>query len=1071
MEFQGRQLPGGRPWFLVLLHLMFFVSGASALVYEVAWKHLLGQVFGNSTYAVSVVISVFMGGMAAGTFVFGRVADRTRAYLVFLSLLQAAVAASAALTPAAIRWLDPCYTWVFQATHGRMLLTLAQALGSALVLFVPTFLMGATLPMLSRLVAQLRGRVGAAVGGLYGANTLGAATGAFATGFVLIRHLGIIGSVRLASGVNLAVAFAFLCLHMMGRAHGSERVAARAGSPDSGFASRWHRRLLVAAMAVSGFVSFSYEIAWTRLLAFRFEGTVYAFSLMLTAFLLGLGMGSAAVGLVRPGRPRACWVAFGLIEGAIGLWGLAQMPLFVFFPHIPYSSFSGLALSRLVTSVAIVVPPTALMGAAFPIACQLYSGGVSRTGSSVGALYLGNTCGAVLGGLLTGFMLIERLGTDRLLSVVSLLILASGSAIILAVPDGSARRSWLRVRAAVPALFLLGLALWLFVPDELIKTYYARNLGIALGEPGMELRIIDYEEGVESVALVVEPPDGERVLTSGVTVVAGTSFNHRLGQAALAHVPMLLHGNARRVLHVGFGTGNTAGILASYAPDRLDSVEISPAVVHMAAKHFSELNRAVLHDPRLRLIMMDAAAYLRHTRETYDVIASDSSWPHLTGSSALYSREYFVNARKHLRPGGMMSCWVPLKMPLRDFKSVLRTFHSVFPHAYIWSTRTPENEGALLIGAAEPLRIDARGFLERFNASARDDLSSVGLGDPAALLSSHLASVEKLAPWLTGVPLNTADRPFLQFLESEADDLTPSRQSRQVARSLKLLLEGRDPVMNHIAGLDSLPDGGAFAARLRAMDLATRHFLRADTTSSLTQQRRDIMQGIRLAPTHPYSLVWKALRRSLAAVSEERIKRLGHYNLARLSDRLYVMGYLDRALTGYRELARRDPTDSVALLNAGVCALEMGDPAGALELFRRGIRFDPGNADALVNAAVACMRLGQPEAAEPFLEKALKLQPRSADILAYMAIARAMQGRAKEAEELFLRSLSIDPDCSPALWNLAALLERSGRPAEAARYRERLKKLNRAVPLTAAPASPRQQAAPAKSSGAAVRPR
>ncbi|MHC4592044.1 MAG: fused MFS/spermidine synthase, partial [Planctomycetota bacterium] len=728
--------------------VLFVVSGSVGLIYEVAWKHIFTTVFGSTTYAVSVVIAVFMAGLALGSFVFGRVADRTRRHLLIFALLQAGIAVSGLLVPPALHGVEGLYRIVFQWSGSAALLTTVQVLVSAVILLVPTFLMGGTLPVLSRFMAARRGQVGSAVGLLYGLNTLGAAAGAFLTGFVLIRILGTLKTIYLAAAVNIAVAVVFLALHSLTRAEEPAPTEEEAEGIEEAPLGAGRLRLLLLAVAVSGFVSFSYEVLWTRLLSFRLRTTVYAFSVMLATFLLGLGLGGALVGLSRRKRPKAdYWRIYGYLEAAIGICGLCTIFLLL-TPRLGWASFVGRTVEQFGMSALIMLVPATLMGAAFPIACHLFAAGVSHTGRSVGSMYVANTIGAVAGALLTGFYLVWALGTQHSLALASFAIIASASLVLVLAPrsaprEGSAARSQRSVLVHVLLIWAVAIGLWGVTPQGLLPAYYVRH------QPrGPERTLLGHHEGLEGVAVASELPDGDKLLSVGATIVAGTAFRLRNTQKLQAHIPMLVHPEPKEVCQIGFGSGETARIFASYDVDRFDCVEISPGVVEMADEHFKDINDGVVHKPNFNAVIMDATVYLKYTDRRYDVIANDATWPHLGGAWALFTLEYFQEGRRHLKPGGIMTSWLPLELPLHDLKSLLKSFHEAFPHVYLWSALSHQNKHALIIGSDHELQMDARQFMSRFDRFARDDLQIVNLDDPAAFLTCHLATVADMGPEL-----------------------------------------------------------------------------------------------------------------------------------------------------------------------------------------------------------------------------------------------------------------------------------------------------------------------------------
>jgi spermidine synthase len=1008
----------------VLVCVLFFASGSAGLVYEVAWKHLFSVVFGNTTYAVSVVISVFMGGLALGSFVFGGLADRARRHLLVFALLQLGIGLSALAVPVALDRAEGLYGAVFRATESGAFLTAVQVVVSGAILLPATFLMGGTLPVLSRYMASRRGQVGPAVGLLYGLNTLGAAAGAFVTGFFLIKAFGTQATIELAVGTNAALAAAFFAMHFLA-GPAAARAPEPAAEPEGDALSRAHLRLLLAAVAVSGFVAFSYEVLWTRLLSIRFNSTIYGFSIMLTTFLLGLGLGGAAVGAARRRRPRwGYWRLFAYLEAGIGVCGLVTMLAFL-ARRGGHPSFLQRTLSEFGTAALVMLVPTTLMGAAFPIACHLFASGVQRTGRSVGEIYVFNTVGAVAGALLTAFLLVGSLGTQRTLTGVSVLMVASGTVLFLFAPA----RGWPLRRPALAAAPLLALwctaiAVWTFTPPDLLQQYFLRNQYMALANPGRKISLVGYAEGVEAVVVVTERADGVRTLSTGQTEVAGTGFTVRNTQKLQAHVPMLIHPDPAEVCQVGFGSGETAHLFAGYDVERFDCVEISRAVMGVAAEHFADINGGIVEDPDFNAIIMDASTYLRHAGRRYDVIANDASWPHLSGPAMLYTREYFEHGRRHLKEGGIMTSWLPLQMPSQDFRSVLRSFRAVFPHVYVWCALSHFNKHALIIGSGRPLRVDAERFMERFERFARRDLALVGLDEPAALLACHLAEIEGDDPALPGVPVNTEDHPVLRFLGSRLEYHRRDADRAQTLRSLAFLAERRDSILKRLDNLSALQDGGRLAEAVGRMERANDHVLRALTADEgeAGLRTRELGKAVRIAPSHPaFAHVKEEMERARRA-SEEDPGGTALPRIEELARRLAAMGLHDRALPFLQEWAAREPRSPVPQAKMAALYEAMDEPQRAETHARRAREMSADEATAHYVLGGAFVEVGLPGRAAAHLEQALALRPDSARVLALLGMAHRQRGETESAETLLRRALALEPDLVNARYSLASLL-------------------------------------------------
>jgi spermidine synthase len=1029
----------------VCVCLLFLVSGSVGLIYEVAWKHVFTTVFGSTTYAVSVVIAVFMAGLALGSFVLGKLADRARRHLLIFALLQTGIAISGLIVPHALEAVEALYRVVFQATGSPGILRAVQVLASAVILLPPTFLMGGTLPILSRFMAARRGLVGPSVGLLYGLNTLGAALGAFLTGFVLVKALGTLRTIYVAATINVALAVAFLALYVIWRNMATTAAAEVEPERQERALGVGRLRLLLIAVAVSGFVAFSYEVLWTRLLAFKLTGTVYAFSLMLTTFLLGLGLGGAAVGLLRKRRPSAnYWRIFAYLECAVGVYGLGTILLFFAARH-GYESFAKLVVTDFGYAALVMLVPTTLMGAAFPIACELCAGGVARTGRSVGSIYLANTIGGVTGALLTGFYLVWALGTQRAVTFTSSIMILSGSVLLVATPAArGTAKNWLRTLLPVPIVLALAFLVHGATPAHYIENYFLKNQGYLVEDPDADVTMLGFAEDTQGVAIATKAAKGDRIIAAGPLDVAGDGYVTRTTQKLQAHVPMLLHPDPRKACQVGFGSGETAGIFASYDLEQYDCVEISPAMVEVAAAHFADINRGVVEDFKRRddinLIMMDATVYLRYADETYDIIANDATWPAHAGPTMLFTLDHFRNARARLNPGGIVTSWLPFDMPLEDLKTVLKTFNTVFPHVYLWAVTSRPNKHSLIVGSDRPLRIDAARFMERFNRFAKDDLEAVYLGDPALFLTCHLTKLEGAEADLTGVPLHTDDLPRLQYLFSRPEEYSRYREPTQLTQAFQFFAAHRDSILAHLTNLDALEDAEAFVSRINRLDRANTLFLKARLLEYKYPQEstKAFRQAAALAPRHPAVRFEAPGWLAMSQLSREQILEQDLERLQELAGQFFMHGFYEKALIGLEEWAKREPDSAVPISEIGLVYLNTDRPDLAAEYLRRAERMDPALPDVHFNLGSAYLSARQIPSAIAEFEAQLRLEPDSADSLERLGVAYDLAGNPDRAEALLGRAVEADPNLAAARHSLGIFLCRQGRFAEATPHLERL---------------------------------
>jgi spermidine synthase len=740
---------------------IFFISGASGLIYQVAWVRLLSLTFGVTLFAVSVVVGTFMGGLALGAYVGGRLADRLERPVLGYALAEIGIAALGALSPAALSWAHAAYVAVHPGIDsGAGVASGALRFGlAALTLLPPATLMGATLPLIVRGSLGAGGAVGSRVAWLYASNTAGAIIGTLGAGFLLVGALGISGAIHVAVALNLlASVSAFVAGQFLGRAQGERGFVP---SAHQGPRSR-HALLVTGVFTLQGFASLAYEVIWVRVLAILLDGSSYAFAIVLAIVLLGIATGSWMVGpLTRQPLP---WLQ---VYAALQT-GVASTALLGVIASAHVYDFTGWAggiawLGPLVQShygwmVAVaalaLLPGMALLGASFPIAARIVVSDSSAAGRGLGALYAGNTAAAILGTWVAGFLLIPALGTQRSLELMAGL----NAALALALALGTERR-----RAATAGAVVAVIAAC-FVAEAILAGPMVQR--IAAGR-FPEAELVWFGEGREmTVTVARDHADGhlemflnDQSQASDDPQVAG--FHRLLGQ-----IPMVLHPNPRDVLIVGLGGGATAGALAQHSPSRLDVVELSDAVVQ-GATYFDHINGGVLRRPNVHLRIDDGRNHLLLSGRQYDVITADVINPRNAGSALVYSYEYYALARRALKPGGIMAQWLEQNPanPDNDAQRRLmaRTFLAAFPHVTLWAN------GALMIGSERPLDLGPSSLAARWAPDGRNVgryLEGTDIDSPGALLALYAQDDTDLRRWAGDGPLITDDHPYTEYFLS-----------------------------------------------------------------------------------------------------------------------------------------------------------------------------------------------------------------------------------------------------------------------------------------------------------------
>ncbi|HYN09542.1 MAG TPA: fused MFS/spermidine synthase [Vicinamibacterales bacterium] len=724
---------------LVPLAALFFFSGISGLIYQSLWLRLLSLVFGVTIYAASTVLASFMGGLALGTMLAGRLTRRVRNPLAWFGAVEITIGIAALSTPWALGAIGHVWPLVYDRLGDHAwAITVARVLCAAAVLIVPTSLMGATLPLVVRSSLTEGALVARAVGVLYATNTAGAITGALLAGYVLVGDFGIATSFRIAAALNGIVGLSALALSR--RAEASRRPAAE----PAAIAGRDSRRQLVPIVfAVSGFAALALEVVWFRVLVLVVNATTYAFTTMLATVLLGIALGSALAGPLLARRWHYVR-AFGMAQIATGLLTLASLAFYLHGYHA-----GRLRSSDHVASLFVILPPALAMGLAFPLGVRAWTGEhherSNDSAARVATLYALNVGGAIAGSLAAGFGLLPAFGSRISVIILAAAFASAGLALLWSAASGLRQRL-----VAVATVLVLFVAAVRVLPNPLSAVQGQR---VPPGE-----RPLFLEEGRQTTVGVYRRPGGTVLYLDGLHQ-ANDSYAMVTLHRQIGLLPVAIHRAPGRALVIGLGGGVTAGAVSLTDGLTMDIVELSDSVVRGAAL-FRHVNEDVVNRPNVRLRIDDGRNYLTTTHERYDIITADIIQPIHAGAGNLYSVEYFRLARRALAPHGVMMQWVGIR-PASEYKLIVRTFLTAFPHATAWAN------GALLVGTTEPLQLDARAFEEKLSRPAtRSALSLIDITSFESLLGQYTAGPEQLRAFLGPGLILTDDRPLVEYHRS-----------------------------------------------------------------------------------------------------------------------------------------------------------------------------------------------------------------------------------------------------------------------------------------------------------------
>src|ERR1041385_1196003 len=577
-----------------------------------------------------------------------------------------------------------------------------------------TFLMGATLPVLSQVFVRSRSHLGQRVGDLYATNTLGAVIGCALAGYYLIPQLGLSSPVYSAAVGNIVIAVIVIILSLAPYGESREEAAAEEAeaAPERCKATEW---LLLVSIALSGAAAMVYENAWTHALTLVIGGSVYSFTTMLLTFLVGLAAGGYLYARLFGPQPVSI-TAFGVIELSVGITAMATIPMFERLPLVflrLYESFGDTFALFLCIQVALAFAvmfiPALLLGMTFPLVVSLFTQSIYRIGSSVGTTYASNTLGAIVGAFIGGFVLLPLTGIQHSIVIGALLNLAVGGALLIGDvrPGRSLRLAVGGAIAAAVVVFGLRFTYWDPVVMTSGVTVYAKRYKAipadSLRREEMHRdRLLYYREGLTATISVHET----RYKTYRYFKTNGKvdgSYGDALTMLMTGYLPMLLKPDARNAAVIGLGTGMTVKAVGTFPVKNIEVLEIEPAMAEAAA-YFGEKNGNILNDPRVRLVPSDGRNYLMAVPRKYDLIISEPSNPWIAGIASLFTRDFYSTARQKLTPDGVFAQWLQnYSMSPDDFRMVLRTFAEAFPHVSVWNLQESD---FLLVGSLKEQRFD-----------------------------------------------------------------------------------------------------------------------------------------------------------------------------------------------------------------------------------------------------------------------------------------------------------------------------------------------------------------------------
>ncbi|MBI2988258.1 MAG: fused MFS/spermidine synthase, partial [Deltaproteobacteria bacterium] len=1026
------------------------------------WTRMLTQIFGNTTYAIATVLSAFMAGLALGSYSFGRIADRGKNDFLLYGILEAGVGVYGFLVP----WLFSLGQRAYIPLYGLndsypFLFNLLLFLLSFFLLVLPTLLMGATLPVLSRFFVHSFTHLGRRVGDLYATNTMGAVLGCGFAGYYLIPALGMRATVYTAAVVNLLIAVIILIVDRVRGKEGAELLEAVAAEerPQAGAGAAPSRLgwLLLLGFGLSGFSALVYENAWTRALTLVIGSSVYSFTTMLLTFLVGLALGGFLYARLM-GERKVQISTFGAIELWVGLTALATIPLFEKLPlifvrllHAFGDSFSFFLTIQVLLSGFVMLLPTLLLGMTFPLVARLFTQSLYRVGSSVGISYAANTLGAILGAFAGGFIFIPLIGVQNSILLAVVINLVIGWALIVADPRLS----------RVPR-FALGVVVLIAVVVIPLKTprwdRFVLTSGVTIYNdryeslPTSSLRLEEmhrdemlyYREGLTATITVHRiAKDYVYFKTNGK--IDG-SHGDALTQFMTGYLPLLFHPGGERAAVIGLGTGMTTRAVGVFPLREIEVLEIEPAMVEASA-FFNDKNGKILEDRRVRLIPTDGRNYIMASPKLYDIITAEPSNPWIAGIANLYTREFYEVVKSKLKEDGVFAQWFHnYSMSPDDFRMVFRTFGETFPYVSVWGMK----ESDFLMLGSKKEQIFSYPLLKQIfskNQALRDDFKDLGLSDIYAVLGFYRMGKKEVMAFSEGASLNTDDGAQLEFS-------APKSVRRPTADLNRKLME---PFLVEAPWLKS--NSTSVSEPMRHFYLAQAY----ETNSWNNRALEELNQAIRLEPSNADFYVLKtkillaeeksgeAAKAALLALERSR-QTIGP--ILRLSEDFF----LPEAKLVYSKTIEMGTQEMIPYLGLGNIALHSKDLKEAEKWFSEAKRMRPDHPAVLLAWGRLMLAKGEARKAKDFLEQskakgedsgtlfgalgeasfalelwdeaaksygqAVRLRRKNNDWRRSLGIALAKTGKIREAEQRFREVLAFSSSDTEAWHELRKLGKR-----------------------------------------------
>ncbi len=792
------EAPGVDHTFYAKALATFFLSGFCAVCYQVIWSRLLINVFGSTTQSIAIVLFVFMFGLGLGSLLSGKYLKKIKNPKNVYAKIEIILGLYSLVLILILQVIQKAHVFLFPYFYdSEFVLTVIRISLVSVALIIPTTLMGATFPILSQALHRDGSKIGRRIGSIYAINTVGAALGGFLSAFVMIPSVGLYWAICICAAINISIGL--VILNTASEFH--YRIPPDQHRVHEPMSVHRGAVFVLVAFAGVGFIGMLLENSWSRALVMVFGTSVYAFAIVLTTYLTGLGLGSLVAGWLAD-RIRLSNIPFtlSLIILFLGFAIYLTTPMIGQLPAWFATVFSDtnstwreIVSFEFGVSFLLMIVPTFLSGSCLPFISRFIAQG-HLVGRAAANAYAANTLGAIVGTLCAGFILIPKLGSERTLLLAGALaiLIASGLLLMTFKQVRAAKYATVLGLAGIAVVGLFTLPSW----DKMIM-----NSGVYVYAPFIDAEkqpitdfmksynMIYYKEGATATVAVLESQQGHRFLrVNGKT--DGSSEGDNFTQMLIGYLPAVYAKALKRALVIGLGTGVTSSSLLDLPLNHVDTVEISPEVI-AASAHFSELNQSVFHDSRSAVHLLDGRTWLAAMPRTYDIITSEPSHPWQTGNANLFTVDFFRIAAQRLNAGGIFCQWLPLyRIDSHHYKLIINSLLHVFPHVNIWLAATD----SIIIGSKSPLEMDFSRIQSLFDSnSIKTKLNSLSITSPEALLSFFYLDDKRTEMLVSGVNQFNLDRhPVVEFESPKY--LLSSFKSDLLFSILQLSYTGRLPL-------------------------------------------------------------------------------------------------------------------------------------------------------------------------------------------------------------------------------------------------------------------------------------